>query len=154
MASQPSTQPQFEIQKVYLKDVSFEAPNSPQMFTQAWRPGTKVQLSTALIRLNEDIHEVALSITVTATVGEKTAYLVEVTQAGIFSIKGFADAQMNQLLGAYCPSILFPFAREAIAELIAKGGFPQLLLAPINFDAVYAQQQRSHEQTADSGAKH
>ncbi|MDQ4147322.1 MAG: protein-export chaperone SecB [Pseudomonadota bacterium] len=153
MASQPSTQPQFEIQKVYLKDVSFEAPNSPQMFTQGWRPGTKVQLSTALIRLNEDIHEVALSITVTATVGEKTAYLVEVTQAGIFSIKGFADAQMNQLLGAYCPSILFPFAREAIAELIAKGGFPQLLLAPINFDAVYAQQQRS-EQAADSGAKH
>jgi preprotein translocase subunit SecB len=79
---------------------------------------------------------------------------VEVTQAGIFSIKGFADAQMNQLLGAYCPSILFPFAREAIAELIAKGGFPQLLLAPINFDAVYAQQQRSHEQTTDRGAKH
>ncbi len=154
MASQPDKQQQFEIQRVYLKDVSFEAPNSPQMFTQAWRPETKVQLSTALTRLNEDVHEVSLCVTVTATIGEKTAYLVEVTQAGIFVMKGFADVQVDQLLGGYCPNVLFPFAREAIAELIAKGGFPQLLLAPVNFDAVYAQQQRSREQAMEEGPKH
>jgi preprotein translocase subunit SecB len=154
MASQPETQQHFEIQRVYLKDVSFEAPNSPHMFVQEWTPETKLQLSTTFVRLGENMHEVALSVTVTTTVGEKTAYLAEVKQAGAFAIRGFADAQLNQLLGSYCPNVLFPFAREAIAELITKGGYPQLLLAPINFDAVYAQQQRSRDQATDGGAAH
>jgi preprotein translocase subunit SecB len=152
MTSQLGSQQHFEIQRVYLKDVSFEAPHSPGMFTAQWKPETNVQLSTDYARLKEGVHEVVLSITVTAKLADKTAYLVEVKQAGIFAIKGFADAQLHQLLGSYCLTILFPFAREAIADLIAKGGFPHLLLAPINFDALYAQQQRNREGASDSGA--
>lgn len=152
MASQPDTQQQFEIQKIYLKDVSFEAPHSPSIFTEPWKPETSVQLSTEMARLDEGLHEMVLGITVTAKMADKTAYLVEVKQAGIFAINGFAEPQMRQLLGSYCPNVLFPFAREAIAELITKGGFPPMLLAPINFDALYAQQQRSSE--TESGATH
>jgi preprotein translocase subunit SecB len=153
MASQSDSQQQFEIQRVYLKDVSFEAPNSPKVFAAQWKPETNIQLSTEHARLDDGVHEVVLSITVTAKLADnKTAYLVEVKQAGVFAIKGFVDAQLRQLLGSYCPNVLFPFAREAIAELIAKGGFPHLLLAPINFDALYAQQQRSREKASDSGA--
>lgn len=154
MASQPDIQQQFEIQRIYLKDVSFEAPNSPQIFTEQWKPETSVQLSTEMARLDEGAHEMVLDITVTAKMADKTAYLVEVKQAGIFAIKGFAEPQMRQLLGSYCPNVLFPFAREAIAELITKGGFPPMLLAPINFDALYAQQQRQRETAAESGATH
>ncbi|MGH8502980.1 MAG: protein-export chaperone SecB [Gammaproteobacteria bacterium] len=152
MASQPDTQQQFEIQRIYLKDVSFEAPNSPRVFTEQWKPETSVQLSTEMAQLNEGLHEIVLGITVTAKMTDKTAYLVEIKQAGIFAIKGFAEPQMRQLLGSYCPNVLFPFAREAIAELITKGGFPPMLLAPINFDALYAQRQR--ETATESGATH
>jgi preprotein translocase subunit SecB len=154
MASQPDTQQQFEIQRIYLKDVSFEAPNSPRVFTEQWKPETSVQLSTEMAHLNEGLHEIVLGITVTAKMTDKTAYLVEIKQAGIFAINGFAEPQMRQLLGSYCPNVLFPFAREAIAELITKGGFPPMLLAPINFDALYAQQQRQRETATESGATH
>jgi preprotein translocase subunit SecB len=155
MASQPDTSPQqFDIKRIYLKDVSFEAPNSPQVFMQEWKPETSVQLSTDSSRLDEGVFEVVLGLTVTAKLGDKTAYLVEVKQAGIFGVQGFADAQLQQLLGSYCPNVLFPFMREAVATFIAKGGFPHLLLAPINFDAVYAQQQRAREPAQDGGAKH
>jgi preprotein translocase subunit SecB len=154
MASSPDAAQRFEIQRVYLKDVSFEAPNAPAVFSAQWKPETNVQLATELVRLEEDIYEVALGITVTAKLDSSTAYLVEVKQAGLFAIKGFAVAQSRQLLGSYCPSLLFPFAREAIADLITKGGFPQLLLAPINFDALYAQQLQQQEQAGDSDAKH
>jgi len=154
MASQPDTQQQFEIQRIYLKDVSFEAPNSPRVFTEQWKPETSVQLSTEMAQLNEGLHEIVLGITVTAKMTDKTAYLVEIKQAGIFAINGFAEPQMRQLLGSYCPNVLFPFAREAIAELITKGGFPPMLLAPINFDALYAQQQRQRETATESGATH
>jgi len=154
MASQPDTQQQFEIQRIYLKDVSFEAPNSPRVFTEQWKPETSVQLSTEMAQLNEGLHEIVLGITVTAKMTDKTAYLVEIKQAGIFAINGFAEPQMRQLLGSYCPNVLFPFSREAIAELITKGGFPPMLLAPINFDALYAQQQRQRETATESGATH
>jgi preprotein translocase subunit SecB len=98
---------------------------------------------------------VVLNITVTAKSGDKTAYLVEIQQAGIFALKGFANEQLGHLLGSYCPNILFPFAREAVAELINKGGFPAFLLAPVNFDALYAQhQQKLKEQTAADKPKH
>ncbi|MBA2490176.1 MAG: protein-export chaperone SecB [Gammaproteobacteria bacterium] len=154
MAWQPDTQQQFEIQKIYLKDVSFEAPNSPSIFTEPWKPETSVQLSTERARLDEGLHELVLGITVTAKMADKTAYLVEVKQAGIFALKGFAEPQMRQLLGSYCPNVLFPFAREAIAELITKGGFPPMLLAPINFDALNAQQQRQRETETETGPTH
>ncbi|MEN8129142.1 MAG: protein-export chaperone SecB [Pseudomonadota bacterium] len=140
----------FEIQKIFQKDISFEAPNSPQIFTQEWKPDTNVQITTESKKLEENVQEVVLNITVTTKSGDKTAYLVEIQQAGIFTMKGFAEQQLGHLLGSYCPNILFPFARELVAELIAKGGFPHLLLAPVNFDALYAQHQQHLKQEVQS----
>lgn len=131
--------PQFSILRIYLKDVSFEIPNAPQVFTENWKPEIDLQLNTEVSSVDTDIYEVVLNVTVTAKQGDKTGFLAEVQQAGVFAIKGFDEAQKGPMLGAYCPNTLFPFAREAIADLVAKGGFPQLLLAPINFDALYAQ---------------
>lgn len=129
----------FVIQKVYVKDLSFETPNSPQIFLEKWKPEVKLQIRSAATKQAEDSHEVVLTLMITALVGERTAYLVEVHQAGIFSIKGFPPAEFGAMLGSFCPSILFPYAREVVSDLVAKGGFPQLLLAPVNFDALYAQ---------------
>jgi preprotein translocase subunit SecB len=131
---------QFAIQKVYLKDVSFESPNSPQAFTdEGWQPQINVQLNTRHNAIAQDTYEVVLEITVTATHNEKTAFLVELKQAGIFTITGFPEENLGGMIGAYCPETLFPFAREAISGLIVKGGFPQLLLQPVNFNALYTQ---------------
>lgn len=135
----------FEIQKIYIKDISFETPNSPKIFTQKWNPKTDVHIQTENQKLDENLFEVCIIITVTATqekteeLEESTAFLVEIKQAGIFLVEDFSKDQHSQLVGSYCPNILFPFAREAIADLIAKGGFPQLLLNPVNFDALYQQ---------------
>ena len=143
---------QFAIQKVYLKDMSFETPNSPVIFTQEWKPDINLQLTSSAHSLNEEVREVVLSLTVTAKLGDKTAYLAEVQQAGIFTIKGFAEEEVGPLLGSYCPNMLYPFAREAVSDLVGKGGFPQLLLAPINFDALYAQRaQEIRAQVQDPG---
>ena len=137
MAEKPAQK--FEIQKIYVKDLSFETPNSPKIFTEKWNPKTDVHIQTENKKLDENIYDVAIIVTVTANQDEKTAFLVEIKQAGIFFIENFPDEQHKQLLGSYCPNILFPFAREAIAELVTKGGFPQLLLNPVNFDALYQQ---------------
>lgn len=147
---------QFAIQKIYLKDVSFESPNSPQSFTEGeWKPQVNVQINSANQAIAQDIYEVVLSITVTAKQNDKTAFLVEVKQAGVFTIAGMPDENLAGMLGAYCPESLFPFAREAIAEMISKGGFPQLLLAPVNFNALYAQQvQQQVEQAPDQEKAH
>lgn len=130
---------QFQLQKIYLKDTSFETPSSPEIFTETWEPDVNVELQTAGKPLSDDVHEVVLTVTVTVKVGDKTAYLVEVHQAGVFTLAGFNESERAHMLGSYCPNILFPYAREAISDLIGKGGFPQLLLAPVNFDALYAQ---------------
>ena len=137
MTEQPAQK--FEIQKIYVKDLSFETPNSPKIFTDKWNPKTDVHIQTENNKLDEKIFEVCIVVTVTASQDETTAFLVEVKQAGIFFIENFPEDQHKQLLGSYCPNILFPFAREVIAELITKGGFPQLLLNPVNFDALYQQ---------------
>lgn len=138
---------QFAIQKVYLKDVSFESPNSPQAFTEGeWKPQVNVQINSSNKAIADDTYEVVLSITVTAKQNDKTAFLVEIKQAGIYSIAGFAAENLAGMLGAYCPESLFPYAREAVSELITKGGFPQLLLAPVNFNALYTQQLQQAEQ--------
>lgn len=131
--------PQFAIVRIYLKDVSFETPNSPAIFNQDFRPEVNLQLNTTIAELENNLFEVVLHLTVTSKDGDKTGFLVEVQQAGIFNVSGFDDAQKGQMLGAYCPNTLYPFAREAISDLVTKGGFPPLMLAPINFDAVYAQ---------------
>ncbi len=129
----------FEIQKIYIKDISFETPNSPKIFTEKWNPKTDVHIQTENNKLDENIYEVVVTITVTAAQEDTTAFLVELKQAGIFLMQDFPTDQHGQLLGSYCPNILFPYAREAISELISKGGFPQLLLNPVNFDALYQQ---------------
>ncbi len=134
-----AAQPQFAIQRIYIKDVSYETPNSPAIFMEKWEPAVNVELGTSSSKLGEGIYEVVLSLTVTAKKEDKTIYLVEVKQAGIFTISGFNERDLNGMLGAYCPNVLFPYAREVISDLVARGTFPQLVLAPVNFDALYAQ---------------
>ena len=142
---------QFIIQRIYVKDVSFEAPNSPGMFTQEWNPDTNLDLNTHVNPLSSDNYEVELAITITVKSSDKTAFLVEVTQAGVFFITGYAQEQINHLLAAYCPNILVPYAREVIASLVSKGSFPELHLSPINFDALYARRLQE-EQAKEQGA--
>jgi preprotein translocase subunit SecB len=130
---------QFAIQKIYTKDISFETPNAPGIFTQKWEPALEFNLGTQVAPLENSVFEVSLTVTVTVKIGENTAYLVEVNQAGIFSIGGFSDQELGPMLGSFCPNILFPYAREVVSDLVNKGGFPQLILAPVNFDALYVQ---------------
>ena len=131
------TDQKFEIQKIYIKDVSFENPVSPNIFTEKWNPQTDVHIQSETAKLDEHVFEVCITVQITATQDESTAFLVEVKQAGVFLIKNFKKDQHNRLLGSHCPNVLFPFARETVAELISKGGFPQLLLNPVNFEALY-----------------
>ncbi|MDH5784362.1 MAG: protein-export chaperone SecB [Chromatiales bacterium] len=140
--------PQFALQRIYTKDISFETPNSPAIFTEKWEPGVNVDINSANAQLQEGVYEVVLTVTVTTKVGEKTAYLAEVQQAGIFLLSGLGEQEMGGMLNAYCPNMLFPFAREVIADLVSKGSFPQLLLAPINFDALYAQHMQQQQAAA------
>jgi len=134
-----STAPHFEIHRVYIKDSSFEAPNTPHTFTEEWKPEVQLNLETKSNRLQDDQHEVVLSITANVTSNNKPAFLVEVHQGGIFLITGLPQDQLHHTLGSFCPNILFPYAREAISDMVVRGGFPQLLLAPVNFDALYNQ---------------
>lgn len=136
-------QPQFGIQRLYLKDVSFESPNAPGIFKKEWKPQVKLDLNTKTLELSADSFEVVLTVTVSAKLTDETAFLCEVQQAGIFTISGFPEETRAQMLGAYCPNILFPYAREAIDTSIIKGSFPALMLAPVNFDALYAQNKQS-----------
>jgi len=144
---------QFRIQKVYVKDVSFESPKAPQVFMDQsdWKPEVNLQINSESRAFDGDLYETVLTLTVTVSSGEsedKTAYLVEVKQAGLFFAHGFDEQAKANLLGSYCPNVLFPFAREVVADLVVKGGFPQLLLEPINFDALYAQHMEQSRQNA------
>ena len=130
---------QFVIQKLYIKDVSFETPNSPVIYTLQWDPKVEFNLSSNAQGLENGLFEVGLTVTVTVKLEDKTAYLAELTQAGIFTLNGFQEEELRAMIGSYCPNILFPYAREAVSDLVIKGGFPPLLLAPVNFDALYAQ---------------
>lgn len=147
-ATEATDEPQFVIERIYIKDVSFESPNSPGIFTQEWEPDTNLQLNTQVTPLAEGHYEVELMITITVKSKEETAFLVEVTQAGVFKITGYPDDQLNHLLASYCPSNLFPYAREAIASLISKGSFPEMHLSPINFDALYSQRMEEEQKAA------
>ena len=156
MADAPNqdAQTQFAIQKIYVKDISFETPNSPQIFLDKWEPDVSLQLSNTASVLSGNTHEVILSLTVTAKVQDKTAYLVEVQQAGIFDIHGYDDEQLAAVIGSYCPHVLFPYAREAVSDLVTRGGFPQLLLAPLNFDALYRQHLEEKKPAETGESKH
>jgi preprotein translocase subunit SecB len=145
---------QFMLQRIYIKDLSFETPNSPAIFRQEWHPETGLNLNTQVNQLEASTFEVVLTLTLTAKIEDKTAYLVEIQQAGIFTILGFPEEEMPMLLGAYCPATLFPYAREAISDLITKGSFPQMLLQPVNFDALFFQhQQQMMMRQAEAGGQ-
>ncbi len=131
---------QVSIHNIYLKDASFESPNAPGVFQQNAQPNIQVNVGVNTNLLQENTFDVVLTITVTAKFEDgKTAFVAETLQGGIFSLKGFADNELGAMLGIYCPNMLFPYAREAIAGLVSKGGFPQLVLQPVNFEAIYAQ---------------
>ncbi len=135
-------QPAFGIEKLYIKDASIEVPNAPQIFTERTAPQVNVELGNAGQRLDADIYEVELKVTVTAKIGDKTAFLVEVSQGGIFVIRGVPEENMDMILGVACPNILFPYAREAVSDMVTRAGFTPVLLSPINFEALYMQQQQ------------
>lgn len=138
-AANEANNPQFEIQRLYIKDVSFEAPNTPHTFVEEWKPEVELNLETRSSRIQDNTHEVILSVTASVKTAKKPAFVVEVQYAGVFVISGLPDEQLKQMLGSFCPTILFPYAREVISDLVVRGGFPQLILAPVNFDALYAQ---------------
>ena len=133
-------QPQLGLERIYTKDISFEVPNT-EVFTKQWQPETDVSISTSDNDLDEDYKEVVLTVSVTAKLGEAVAFIAEVQQAGIFLMRNIPEADMPHLLQAYCPNILFPYAREAISDIVTRGSFPQLLLAPVNFEQAFLQSQ-------------
>jgi len=147
-AEEQPQQAQFQLQKLYMKDVSFELPNAPQIFQDDGQVEIKMNLAQRVENLAEGVHEVVLTVTVTANLAEKTAYLVEVQQAGIFAISGLNEQATHAAVNTLCPHTLFPYARRAITDLVADGGFPPLVLQPINFDQIYAQ--RMQEAQAQS----
>ena len=139
-------QPQLAVQKIYVKDVSYEVPNAPQIFQEVGetdqQPQVQLNLGQKSTDMGNDLFEVVLSLTLTCSLGERTAYLAEVQQAGVFGIAGFSEEDQAGILNSYCPNLLFPYARQMLSSLVLEGGFPPFLLQPINFDALYAEQQR------------
>ncbi|MDP5210955.1 protein-export chaperone SecB [Microbulbifer sp. 2205BS26-8] len=129
---------QFAMQRIYLKDLSFETPMGVEVFKKQWKPQVNQELNTKTAKIDEDLYEVALTLTITVKLEEETAFLVEVKQAGLFGIKGLEGQQLAQALNTACPQILFPYAREVIDNAVVKGSFPALMLPPVNFDALFA----------------
>jgi len=148
------TEQKFAINKIFIKDVSFESPNSPEQFTVDWKPESNLELNTNGRPLEKNVYEVNLALTVTVKNNEQIAYLVEIQQCGIFSISGFNENDLSHMLGSFCPNILFPYAREAVSDLVTRGGFPQMLLAPVNFDALYAQHIQDMQKEAEEQKAH
>ena len=147
MSGQNANEPNFQIHKIYVKDLSFSIPTSPREIGKNWSPELSVDLHTESRALAEkDTHDVVLIIKCRVKSGEHVAFEAEVHQAGIFTIHNISGDPLQHALGAYCPSILYPYAREAIADLVTRGGFPQLNLAPINFDLMYTEQQKQKKQ--------
>lgn len=154
MAEQENTpaERKISIQKIYLKDFSFESPQTPQVFTQGkWEPKTNLNLRSTHSAGQNGHHEVVLTITVETKHDDKTVFLIELQQAGLFHITGYSDEEFSAVVGSFCPNVLFPYARESIASIVAKGGFPELLLQPINFDALYAQSRAEAQKQAAAG---
>ncbi|WP_085248487.1 protein-export chaperone SecB [Gilliamella mensalis] len=148
---QPETQ--FAIQRIYTKDVSFETNNVPEIFTKQWKPELNLELNSSSQVLSENVYEVALRVTVTVKQQNEVVYICEVTQAGIFSLVGFDESQIQHCVGAYCPNILFPYAREVISSLVSKGTFPQVNLEPVNFEALFMNYIQQQQAELDSSSK-
>ena len=150
--NQQAQDAQFMIQRIYVKDLSFETSNTPAVFQQKWEPELSLDLNTEHNKIDENVYDVALTVTATVKNQGETAFLCEVKQAGIFTIQGAAQEQLDHLLGSFCPNILFPYAREAITAEVIRGSFPQLVLAPINFDALYMQQMEEKKKATEQSA--
>jgi preprotein translocase subunit SecB len=143
-------QAQFTVEKIYVKDVSFEAPNAPHVFNEQGQPQLQMNLNQKVAKLNDTLFEVVLGVTLTCTLADKTVYLVEVEQAGIFGLAGFDERTLDMMLGTYCPNVLFPYVRQSISELITTGGFPPFYLQPINFEGLHAEGLRRRSEQAGS----
>jgi len=147
--NEPQQQPIFGIEKIYAKDLSLEIPHAPDVFLSSDQPQVDVQLHNAGSAIGEGLYQVVLTVTVTAKAGEKTMFLVEVAQAGIFQIRNVPDGDLEPLLATACPTIIFPYARETVSDIINRAGFPPVYLAPVNFEAIYLQRlQQEQEQAA------
>ncbi len=133
-------EPQFSIQRIYIRDASFESPKTPAIFLKEWKPAVNLELNTRQNTIEEGVYEVILTVSATAKIDDEVAFIAEVQQAGIFMIKGLDAENISHMLGAFCPNLLFPYARETLDSLVVKGSFPALMLSPINFDALYAQE--------------
>ncbi len=147
-AAQQPTGPQFAIEKLYVKDLSLEVPNAPQVFLDREPPQIGIELQTTANSLGDNMYDVTLKITVTAKAGDKTVFLVEVAQAGVFGVVGVPDEQLQPILMIACPNILFPYARETVSSVVTRAGFLPVLLSPVNFEALFAQQQQAQQQQA------
>ncbi|WP_346797000.1 protein-export chaperone SecB [Halomonas sp. Bachu 37] len=143
----------FSLQRIYVKDISFESPNSPSVFQKAFKPKVNLDLNTSSQQVEENLYEVVVKVTAQVTDNESgvTSFLAEIEQAGLFRISGIEGAQLDQTLGAFCPNLLFPYARECVDNLVNRGGFPPLMLAPVNFEAMYAQRKQREAQAQQSG---
>ncbi|OGA00552.1 MAG: protein-export chaperone SecB [Betaproteobacteria bacterium RIFCSPLOWO2_02_67_12] len=139
----PEPQPTFQIEKIYVKDLSLELPHAPQVFLQTESPQLEVQVHSDANQFADGLFQVVVTVTVTARAGDKTLFLAEAAQAGIFSVRGVPAADLDPLLGIACPNILYPYVRETISDLVTRGGFPPVLLAPVSFEAIYAQRQQA-----------
>ena len=153
-AATEATGPVFTVEKVYAKDVSFEVPGAPAVFNEQTQPQLQMNLQQAVQRLNDSAYEVVLGINLTCTIGDKSIYVAEVKQAGVFGLAGFDAAALDGMLGVHCPTVLYPYARQLISDLIQAGGFPPFFLQPINFEALYAEglRQRAAQQAADGAS--
>lgn len=150
-AQEQTQQPGFSIEKIYVKDASLEIPHAPNIFTDRNQPQIGIELGNFAQQIEENVFEVAIKVTVTSKIADKTVYLVEVTQAGIFQISGVPEENLELIVGITCPNILFPYARETVSDMIVRAGFQPVLLNPINFEALFAQQkQQQAEQTAQA----
>ena len=143
--------PVFTIEKLYVRDISFESPNAPAIFNETGKPELQLSLNQKVQRLSDTAYEVLLGVTLTCTAEEKTAYVVEVQQGGVFTLSGLEPQAIDGLLSTQCPNILFPYVRNLVSELIQAGGFPPFFLQPINFDALYAESLRKREQDGIDG---
>jgi preprotein translocase subunit SecB len=150
--SDEQQQPHFQIEKIYVKDASLEIPNAPQVFMEQIQPQLEVQINTGGTQIAEGYYEVSVSATVTAKAGERAVFLAEVVQAGIFSVRNVAAEEVDPLLGIGCPTILFPYLRETISDLVIRGGFPPVLLAPVSFEAIYLQRAQQLQQQQGGGS--
>lgn len=146
-------QPVFGIEKIYIKDLSLEIPNAPRIFLERETPEVNIQLQTKAERIDEGMYEVLLTVTVTAKVKEKTMFLVEVRQAGIFQIRNVPETEMDPVLGIACPNILFPYLREAVSDIVTRAGFHAVILSPVNFEALYHQGKQQAEMNAAAAKK-